>query len=90
VRIHLFATLRIAAGQSEIDAPLLEASDLTAVLTEVAGHLGEKFRTTLFDSEKAIARDVVVCLNSRVIDRGEHVLVSDSDEVSLLMPLAGG
>ena len=90
MKILLFANLRLAAGRSEINASLREPRDLIEVLTEVAEPLGEKFRSTLFDGDASLSRDVVVCLNERMVERGQRVTVQDSDEVSLLMPLAGG
>ncbi|HMH52061.1 MAG TPA: MoaD/ThiS family protein [Candidatus Acidoferrum sp.] len=90
MKIYLYATLRLAAGRSAIETTVGEPRDLVGLLSEVAQPLGQKFQTTLFDGENSLAPDVVVCLNERMLERGERVTVSNSDEVSLLMPLAGG
>lgn len=87
MRIHFTALFRGAAGTSEADIALeqpVNFADLTRILSD---RFGPEMHRLLAHDDGA---DVVLAVNGRVVPRGQHPLLRDEDDLTLLMPLAGG
>lgn len=90
MKLLLYATLREIAGQSEVVLPLLEPRDLITYLSDLADQYGSEWRDTVLSDDGTLSEYVRVYLNGKEIDKAANVLVSDTDEVEILVPVAGG
>lgn len=91
MKVLLFATLREMAGQREIEIPLAEPRQLISCLNELAVKFGTEWRNTVLCNERSISDYVSIYINGQGVDKKSgDVMVSDKDEVEILVPLAGG
>lgn len=88
VRLRLFATVREAAGRSDLE---VDASDITHVLSELSRAYGPKMSRLLSSADHAGDR-IVVLVNGRNIAQldGLGTKLRDGDEVAIFPPVSGG
>lgn len=79
VRVRLFAALREAAGEAEVE---VAPAPLDALLGQLCARYGEPFTTRL-----SVAS---VLLNGDPVARAATVAVPDGAELALLPPVSGG
>jgi molybdopterin synthase sulfur carrier subunit len=89
--VRLAATLRAAARAKEIDVPLTSGAtvrDLLQAIEQTTPALAEK----LLDANLQLQPGIQVLMNGRNIEwlQGLDTPVTESDDMMLLPPLAGG
>jgi len=88
VSVRMFATVREAAGRSELK---VEADDLAHLLRLLGKSRGPRLSKLLSQLSSGPDR-LVVLVNGRNIGRTPHkdVELSDGDEVAIFPPVSGG
>jgi MoaD family protein len=89
ITLKLFASLRDAVGQKEVEIAK-DSATLKEVLDYLSQTYGEKVKDYLFDSEGNIWQSVMLLVNDQPLDRDPAVALKDGDIVSILLPTAGG
>jgi MoaD family protein len=89
IKLRLFSALRELAGAKEVEVegdeiPIREA------LESFAKTYGERAQKTLFDSQGALHRSVLLLVNGEAAPQGGDTRVKSGDTVQVLLPTAGG
>jgi molybdopterin converting factor small subunit len=90
MKLILYATLREIAGTSELTFSMGEPRSLLGFLDELAMKFGDEWKTTIFHDRGGFSQYVRVYLNGEEVDKAGDALVTDRDEVEILVPMAGG
>ena len=90
MKLILYATLRELAGTSELTFALGEPRSLLGFLEELGGKFGDEWSNTLFRDGGGFSEYVRVYLNGEEVDKSGDAMVSERDEVEILVPMAGG
>lgn len=89
MKLMLYATLREIVGQSEVIVPLARRHDLIACLNDLAAQYGQEWGDAVLDGDGGISKYVRIYVNGEEVDRTARVLVADTDEVEILVPVVG-
>lgn len=89
VKLKLFASLREIAGSKEIEIDGDELS-VKQALEKLAERCGQKARDILFDQQGQVWPSVLLLVNGEATESGPETRVKSGDEVSVLLPTAGG
>lgn len=88
VTVRLFATIREAAGRSEIE---IEADSVGEVLSVLKTTFGRRMRAVLEQAEKDPDRIVILVNGVNVSSRSDvGAGLRDGDDVSIFPPVSGG
>jgi len=90
VKIEFYANLRDIVGKSEIEKELTLPVSLADTLLELAEKYGNEMRELLLNADDTISNNIMVIVNGCQVNKAETIYLSDSDEMSILLPLAGG
>jgi len=90
MKLKLYMNLRDIAGKDELEMELEKPVSLSELLRDVSTAYGEKMTKFLFKESNEITDSLIITLNNEVVRKHESVLITNKDEVSLLLPLAGG
>jgi len=95
VRVHLYPPLNNAAGKSLVEIALDDKSTIADVIDKLAKQFGPEFRKFLFDDRDLIIPGWCARINQRPplhFNRPDALAteISNGDEISLLLALAGG
>lgn len=90
MKLKLHMNLRDIAGKNELEMDLETPVSLAELLKEIATTYGEKMRKFLFKETNEIADSLIITLNGEVVRKHGSVFITNKDEVSILLPLAGG
>lgn len=69
---------------------LRDGARLRDALSEACGRLGEEAATRVFNGAGDLQPGIVVVVNDELIRRGGDRELSDGDDLTILMPVAGG
>ena len=89
IRLRLFASLREIAGSKDIE---IEGDELSVkqALERFAERFGQRAKDILFDQQGQVWPSVLLLVNGEAADSGPETRVKSGDEVSVLLPTAGG
>ncbi|GBD96606.1 MAG TPA: MoaD/ThiS family protein [Nitrospirae bacterium] len=90
MKIKLYANLRDIVGKDELEMELKEPVSLIEFLRNISNDYGEKMRKFLFKETNEIAESLIISINGEVIKENKSIFLSNKDELSILLPLAGG
>ena len=95
VIVHLYPPLNNAAGKSRVDIALGDKNTVAGVIDKLADEFGPKFRSLLFDDRGLIIPGWCARINQDPPLHFNQVdtlatMISDGDEISILLALAGG
>ncbi|MBN1677328.1 MAG: MoaD family protein [Candidatus Thermoplasmatota archaeon] len=88
IKVRMFATVREAAGASEVE---LEASSMEELLESLGQRFGRKMSEMLSRASGGENR-LVVLVNGRnaQLAGGRHLRLNEGDDVALFPPVSGG
>lgn len=88
VKVRMFATVREAAGVSEVE---LEASTVKELLRTLVLEFGNGMAMSISGAEQGSDR-LVILVNGRNVQltRGRDILLDDGDDIALFPPVSGG
>ncbi|MDH4214276.1 MAG: MoaD family protein [Candidatus Thorarchaeota archaeon] len=90
VVVKFFATVREVTGVKSIE---LEADTIRALLDSLKATYGEKFTSTVIDTETGKLKQFYSCMvNGKRIELldGYETVLSDNDAIALFPPVGGG
>jgi len=89
IKLKLFASLREIAGSKEVE---VEGDELSVkqALERFAERFGQEAQSVLFDQQGQLWPSVLLLVNGEATDSGADARVKSGDEVSVLLPTAGG
>ncbi len=90
MKLKLYMNLRDIAGKDELEMDLERPVSLAELLRELSTMYGEKMRKFLLKDTNEIADSLIITMNDEVVRKHESVFITNKDEVSILLPLAGG
>jgi MoaD family protein len=90
MKLKLYMNLRDIAGKDELEMELERPVSLAELLRELSTTYGEKMRKFLLKDTNEIADSLIITMNDEVVRKHESVFITNKDEVSILLPLAGG
>lgn len=90
MKLKLYMNLRDIAGKDELEMDLERPVSLAELLRELSTMYGEKMRKFLLKDTNEIADSLIITMNDEVVRKYESVFITNKDEVSILLPLAGG
>lgn len=90
MKLKLYMNLRDIVGKDELEMELVRPVSLVELLRDISTTYGEKMKKFLLKESNEIADSLIITMNDKVVGKQESVLITDKDEVSILLPLAGG
>jgi molybdopterin converting factor small subunit len=96
VHVHLYPPLNTAAGQSRLEMVLADDENtMQSVIDKMVEQFGRQFRNLLYDDKGSIVSGWCAFINQQPAVHFNQpdaltTAVSDGDEISLLLALAGG
>jgi molybdopterin converting factor small subunit len=90
IRFSTNGVLRDHLGAEEFILEFQETATLRDVVNRVAGELEEHHRKILVDSDGIIQRGMMIVINDEMVQGDTAVPLENGDNVSILMPMAGG
>ncbi len=93
--VHLYPPLNNAAGKSRVDIELNDESTIAGLIDKLAAQFGPEFRSLLFDDRGSIIPGWCTRINNQAPLHFNQAAtfttaISDGDEISFLLALAGG
>jgi molybdopterin converting factor small subunit len=93
--VHLFPPLNNAAGKSRVEIGLDGEYTIAGVVAKLVEQFGAEFRSLLFDGRGSVIPGWCVRINQEPPLHFNHpdtlaTEISEGDEISLLLALAGG
>jgi len=89
VKLNLFSTLRQIAGQKQLAFEVAENSTLQDLLQHFIGQYRDS-RKYIYSPEGEVLHSTILLVNDETVSPHEPVPLKDGDEVSILLPTAGG
>ena len=90
MKLKLYMNLRDIVGKDELEMDLENPVSLTELLREISRTYGDKMSKFLLKETNEIADSLIITMNDEVVKTHEPVFITNKDEVSILLPLAGG
>lgn len=90
MRLRVYANLRDIIGKDELEIEIKEPVLLSDFLKNLSDHYGERMRMFLFKETNEIADSLIISINGEIIKKHDSIFLSNKDELSILLPLAGG
>lgn len=88
VKVRMFATVREAAGATEVES---EASTVKELLKTLVREFGDDMAKAVSGAERS-SDGLVILVNGRNVQltRGRDIILYDGDDVALFPPVSGG
>ena len=90
IKIFYTAQLKKAVGVREEILELEAAEQVKGILLTLNEKHKEAFRNIVFDAEGKFLHAVLLSCNGKQLDYESGLLLSDSDELTIMSPIAGG
>jgi MoaD family protein len=89
MKLKLYSNLRDIAGSDEVNIDLSVPVTLADFLRKISDDYGERMRKFLMNDKNEIEGSILLFINGERISNLENN-VSNEDELTILLPLAGG
>ncbi|MCC6442134.1 MAG: MoaD family protein [Armatimonadetes bacterium] len=89
IKLNLFASLRQIAGQKQLEIEAGEGATAQDVLKQFAERFKEA-RKYIFNTEGRILTSTIILINDDTVNADQPVALKNGDELSVLLPTAGG
>lgn len=90
MKLKLYANLRDIVGKNELEIALETPILLKEFLMSISNDYGEGMQRFLLKGTNEIANSLIISINGEVIKEYDSIFLSNKDEISILLPLAGG
>ena len=94
LRIRLYPPLNNTAGRDRLELSLGDRATIQALLDELVARFGSQFRRHLYDDRDQFIPAWCAFINNRAVYLNQpealETSLSDGDEISLILALAGG
>jgi MoaD family protein len=92
VTVKFFASIREATGVDAIDVVIEQGESADALLRRLVVRFGEKLTSALYDSSRALRKDITLMVNGRNLRtlEGLDTELHDADVVLIFTSIAGG
>jgi MoaD family protein len=90
MKLKLYANLRDIVGKDELEMEIKEPVLLSDFLKDLSDNYGEQMRRFLFKETNEIADSLIISINGEIIKKNGSIFLSNKDDLSILLPLAGG
>ena len=90
IKVNLFANLRQIAGEKQVAFDAEPGMCVSKLVEKLCERYGQDARNLLLNADGQLWDSIMIIINQETVSKGEDVPLSAGDEVSLLLPIAGG